>query len=75
MTDTLSVETRGRVTIMACPKCANLLHEIEDRGRLYLLCCGGHRYAYDDICPGIERTLRSCLADALRTLAVKRQDS
>jgi hypothetical protein len=72
MSDVYSIEKRGRVTVMSCPKCANSLHEVEHRGRLYLLCRQGHRYSFDEMCPALEVTLRKCMDDALAVLVPTR---
>jgi len=60
--------SKGRATVLACPKCATVLYENEDAGAPQLLCARGHGYAPEELFPGIAEDLQSVLPELVDAL-------
>ena len=61
--------SRGRATVLACPKCATVLYENEDSAALQLHCVYGHCYAPEELIPGIAEDLQGVLPELVDVLA------
>lgn len=61
--------SKGRATLLACPKCATVLYEHDDAGAPQLLCAYGHGYAPEELIPGIAEDLQGVLPELVDALA------
>jgi len=61
--------SKGRATVLACPKCATVLFENGDGGAPQLLCAHGHGYAPEELIPGIAEDLQGLLPELVEALA------
>ena len=54
--------------MMACPKSAGVLYEVQGGNDARFSCNNGHSYTLEEICPGVEDMLRDVLNDAIGVL-------
>lgn len=69
MTEVLSLEAVGKVTIMACPTCNAPLYEVADHRTSRFYCAEGHGFSLDEVCPEIEESVSGFLSEAFRLIA------
>ncbi len=61
--------TRGRPTVLMCPRCNSMFYECTDGDGMRFCCQAGHEYAAEQLSPGVEENLRHAWANVVRTLA------
>jgi hypothetical protein len=64
----LSLEPVGRVTVMGCPICVTPLYEVTDGDTSRFCCSKGHSFSLEQACPGIQGTLGTLFEGALSVL-------
>jgi hypothetical protein len=69
VTEILALDTVGKVTVMACPRCKGTLYEIADRENSWFYCAEGHGYSLDEVCPDLEEGSGGFLAKAIRVIS------
>jgi rRNA maturation protein Nop10 len=60
-----SIETIGRMTVLNCPRCKNVLYEVPEGSSVRFLCRQEHGYTLDDVCGGVKSNFRSLLANVI----------
>lgn len=58
----------GRPTVISCPQCGGAVYESVHGENIFLVCEKGHRFAMDEICPGVEKELLRAWDAVLKAL-------
>lgn len=54
MADSSTIDVFPRATVLACPRCSDVLYEVGARDSARFCCDRGHCFTADEICPGFE---------------------